>query len=134
MKAEDLKKDNIVFFNNEIHWVLSVMQHEVLICNQKKEETTMGIGEVVGVRLNPVWMRRLGFSYSNPESEGDDGWDGVGTWENEGAKICFQGNKKISDSIPLHYGRNMDFKFKFVHEVQNLHSALRKESAEISFE
>jgi len=134
MKAEDLRKGNIVFFNDEIHWVLSVMQNEVLISNQEQEETKTDIDQVKGVWLNPIWMKRLGFSYRNSGIGGQDQWAGYGTWENEGAKIYFQGHKKISDTIPLYYGRNRDFKFEFVHEIQNLHLALRKELIEITFE
>jgi len=131
MRAEALGKGSIVFFDNEVHWVLAILLPDeeslVVLQNQKQEEIVVNINLIRGVYLNPIWMKRLGFSYRVAGIGGQDQWAGYGTWEHEEAKIYFHGHKKISDTLPLFYGRNREFRFEFVHEVQNLYLALKKE-------
>ena len=70
-------------------------------------------------------MTQLGFIYMKPAGAGgQDQWAGYGYWIKDG--LSFIGNK--SGVLTLYYDRNVEWKFEFIHEIQNLYKSLTKKA------
>lgn len=68
-------------------------------------------------------LTHMGFIYIPPAGAGgQDNWVGYGQWVKD--DVYFSGYK--TGTLILYYDRNSEWKFEFIHEIQNLYRSLTK--------
>lgn len=69
--------------------------------------------------LDAGWLSRMGLKFRSPRAGGQDEWAGYGIWCL--GEVSFMGS---ADGKELFFGRNKEWKFVYVHQIQKLMSAL----------